>query len=227
MALLKPMSCEELVAIPAGIGSLEQFREWTYSSSFPCSGRIDYLDHELAIDMSPEQFFDHGGPKAELARALGNIVRDAAMGVIRIDSTRIVSPEAGLSCEPDIVFVSYDSLRTGRVSLVPGRRSGPEKGIEIEGGPDLVVEVVSDSSVIKDRERLPKAYYAAGVREYWLVDARREELQFEIFTRGATAFRRVRTDAAGFCRSTVLARKFRLEQSRQVDGYPEFELVSE
>jgi Uma2 family endonuclease len=35
----------------------------------------------------------------------------------------------------------------------------------VEGGPDLVVEIVSDSSEEKDLDRLPRAYFSAGVRE--------------------------------------------------------------
>lgn len=225
MARIRSMNSGELIAIPIGIRSLDDFRAWTQSPSFPEAGRIDFLNGQILIDLSAEAFFEHGGPKVEIVRVLANIARNEDCGQVCTTTMRVVSPAADLSCEPDVFFLSDESWAAGRVKLMP--ESGPAQGTEIEGGPDLVVEVVSDSSVIKDRERLPKAYYAAGVREYWLVDARREELQFEIFTRGATAFRRVRTDAAGFCRSTVLARKFRLKQSRQVDGYPEFELVSE
>src|SRR5256885_8764701 len=46
--------------------------------------------------------------------------------------------------------------------------------LELEGTPDMVLEVVSESSVQKDTKRLRQLYWQAGIREYWLVDARRE-----------------------------------------------------
>jgi Uma2 family endonuclease len=52
--------------------------------------------------------------------------------------------------------------------------------IEILGSPDLVVEIVSDSSVRKDTTLLRDAYWKAGVREYWLFDARGAEIRFDI-----------------------------------------------
>ena len=43
-----------------------------------------------------------------------------------------------------------------------------------------MVEIVSDASVKKDTERLPAAYHAAGIREFWLIDARGVEVRFTI-----------------------------------------------
>ena len=54
--------------------------------------------------------------------------------------------------------------------------------MELEG-PDLVVEIVSDSSVTKDTQRLPLSYWQAGVTEYWLVDVGGERLSFQIYSR--------------------------------------------
>jgi Uma2 family endonuclease len=53
----------------------------------------------------------------------------------------------------------------------------------------MIVEAVSDSSVHKDTKRLPKACFLAGVREYWLADARREPFVFRIHRRGVTTLR--------------------------------------
>ena len=44
------------------------------------------------------------------------------------------------------------------------------------------MEIVSDSSVVKDTRQLRQAYARAGVHEYWLVDARGEDLLFEILS---------------------------------------------
>jgi Uma2 family endonuclease len=116
------------------------------------------------------------------------------------------------------------AIDSGRVTLV--RDSSGEEGqfIEIEGPPDLIVEIVSDSSEKKDTQRLPAAYFAGGVPEFWLVDARREQLVFQIHRRGADQFIPAATDAAGFQRSLVLAKGFRLERGKNAHGRPVYTL---
>ena len=42
------------------------------------------------------------------------------------------------------------------------------------------MEVLSDSSVTKDTKKLRRAYHKAGIREYWLIDARGNEIDFQI-----------------------------------------------
>lgn len=44
------------------------------------------------------------------------------------------------------------------------------KGDGVHGAPDLVVEVLSPSTVKRDRTRKKDVYGRCGVREYWLVD---------------------------------------------------------
>ena len=76
--------------------------------------------------------------------------------------------------------VSDDAIEAGRVRLVPAARGKPDRFVELEGAPDLIVEIASDSSTRKDTQRLPASYHAAGVRELWLIDARRADVQFTI-----------------------------------------------
>ena len=80
----------------------------------------------------------------------------------------------------------------------------------MEGAPDVVVEILSDSSVRKDLIRLPPLYAAAGVPELWRVDARKERLRFEILTLERDGYVRVKPDAQGWTRSPRLGRRFRL-----------------
>src|SRR4051812_15201215 len=83
---------------------------------------------------------------------------------------------ADLSTVPGGLFVSFAALREGHVRQVPGRHAGV---VELEGTPEMVLEVVSDSSVEKDTVRLPELYRRAGIPEFWRVDAR-GELRFEV-----------------------------------------------
>jgi Uma2 family endonuclease len=141
-----------------------------------------------------------------------------------IDRGRISIPKAGLSVEPDIMFLSHEAVRSGRVRLVPKASGKPGRYVEIEGVPDLVVEIVSDSSVTKDTRRLPAAYFRAGVREFWLADARGEEPVFVIHGPGPDGFEPAGRDADGFQSSAVLGCRYRLDAARDQDGNWEFDL---
>lgn len=213
------------ISIPGGIESFGDFRAWTKSRTFPTTGRIDYVASQIEVDMSPEEFFSHGGPKEALARTLGPIVHAEALGYLRIDRIRVVADAVQLSAEPDLLFVSHESLDAGRVQLSSPRKRGKTSYLEVTGGPDLVVEVVSPSSVNKDTQRLPLAYFAAGVREYWIVDARGDDLVFKIQTRGRTAFRTAPVDAEGFAKSRVFARRFRLTRHTNSRGHWVYDLL--
>ena len=54
---------------------------------------------------------------------------------------------------------------------------------KIIGAPDLVIEIVSPSSVEKDTEWLMSAYFDAGIPEYWVIDARHDDPEFDIWIR--------------------------------------------
>lgn len=215
---------EEQVEIPAGIDSLADFRRWATSDSFPQRGRIDYLSGRIEVDMSPEDLFCHGTLKGEIHAALHALVKQGSLGHLFVGQTRISSPKGDLSCEPDVLFVSHDAVKSERVKLVRKRGAEPGRFIEIEGPVELVVEVVSDSSVKKDTRRLPPAYFAAGVAEFWLADARRSRLVFQIHRRGQSGFEPAEPDAEGYQRSAVFARSFRLDRQRDAQGLWEYDL---
>lgn len=215
---------EEQVEIPLDLRSLAEFRRWALSDGFPERGRIDFLAGRIEVDMSPEDFFCHGTLKVELIRVLSQRVKDASSGHLVTDRTRVSCPDADLSAEPDIVFVSNETLETGRARLVAAATGEPGRYVELEGAPDLVVEIVSDRSVVKDTHRLPEAYFKAGVREFWLADARSEPLVFLIHHRGKTSFQAVEPDSEGFQSSPVSGRRFRLDGRRDPQGNWTFDL---
>lgn len=61
---------------------------------------------------------------------------------------------------------------------MPATSGQEDRYVELEGAPDPIVEIVSDCSVQKDTQRLSKACFEVGVREYWLADARGSQLVF-------------------------------------------------
>jgi Uma2 family endonuclease len=216
---------EEAIEIPLALRSLDDFRRWARSDQFPERGRIDYVDGCIEVDMSPEDLLTHGTLKGEIHAALHQKVKRERLGHVFVDRARVCCPEADLSAEPDVVFVSFASRSSGRVRLVPKAGAKPGRFIEIEGPPDLVVEVVSDRSVTKDTRTLPEAYAKAGVGEYWLADARGEALLFRIHHLTDSGYQPAAADAQGFQPSAVLGCSFRLDGERDQRGEWSFDLV--
>ncbi len=220
MILLEPHGTR----IPTSLPDLAAFRAWTRSDRFPEAGRIDWIAGEVHIDMSPESFNSHATPKAALVGDLRALVDKSGLGVTVTDSMRYVCEEADLSTEPDVVVLLYDSVESDRVRLVPRERA--EDFVEIEGAADIVVEVVSDSSTKKDNLTLLAKYHAAGVREYWLVDARGEDVRFTLHLWRPEGFEVTAPDEKGFRFSEVLGLSVRLVRLAPRAGIVGYELES-
>jgi Uma2 family endonuclease len=71
---------------------------------------------------------------------------------------------------------------------------------------------------------VPAAYYRAGVTEFWLIDARGEDLLFRIHRRGPREYQPAETDTDGYQHSRVLNRHYRLDRSRNAKGRIVFDL---
>jgi Uma2 family endonuclease len=203
---------EDEVLIPPEVGDHAAFRRWILSEARPERGRIDYLCGRIEVDMSPEEIQTHGVPKGRLHAYIDGVVTESNLGQTFVDSTLLTSTEAGLSCEPDVLFVSWEALQSGPVRYLPGPAKRPGRKMEVEGAADLAVEVVSDTSEGKDTRRLPPLYAAAGVRELWLADARGPQIEFRILHLHEGAYRQAPADANGFYKSRVLGRGLRLRR---------------
>ena len=57
-------------------------------------------------------------------------------------------------------------------------------GKACKGAPDLVIEILSGSSVFMDRKVKAEKYREAGVREYWIVNAEGVEVLVNVLTGG-------------------------------------------
>jgi Uma2 family endonuclease len=117
------------------------------------------------------------------------------------------------------MFASFETLRSKRVRLAEREK----RFTEVEGTPDMVLEVVSDNSVEKDTVRLLRLYWLAGIPEYWLVNAREGTISFEILRRTRSGYVPARK-RAGWQPSGVFGKSFKLTMNVDELGYPEFTL---
>jgi Uma2 family endonuclease len=215
MARERAVLIAENLRIPKEALTFEGFRKWVHTPEFPETGRIDYLAGDVEIDMSPEDLHTHGTVKVAITLGLGPVVIEPEIGEMFVDRTRVVSRFAALSVEPDVVVVLWESLQAGRVRYVPAASKEPDRYVEIEGAPDVVVEVVSDGSVKKDTQRLPGLYARAGIPELWIADTRDEEtMRFEIHVLRGGEYVPVEPDAEGWVESERLGVSFRLTRRR-------------
>ena len=91
---------------------------------------------------------------------------------------------------PDLLFVS-----TERMNIL--------KNTEVDGAPDLIIEIVSPDSPARDWREKYLEYEAAGVREYWVVDPMSQ--RFEGYTLGVDGRYALIEEKEGVVYSTVLA----------------------
>jgi Uma2 family endonuclease len=207
--------------VPAWVHDLKSFRRWVHSNEFPETGRIWYLHGEVWVDLSKEEFYSHNQVKNEFNFVVGGTIRAGRLGRYVPDGMLLTNEEADLTSQPDGAFLSRRSLRTGRVRVVEGAQEG---FVELEGTPDMVLEIISRSSVTKDTVTLLDLYWQAGIKEYWLVDVRGERLEFTIYRHTRKGY--VATPKRGdWVKSAVFNKSFRL--TRRTDGLGQPEHVLE
>jgi Uma2 family endonuclease len=201
--------------------SLASFREWAGDNDLPEKTRVDFYKGEVWVDMSNEQVFTHVLVKTEVTIVLGGLVKRDDLGYYWCNGVLVTNEAADLSGNPDGTFVSHDTLDAGRVTLTEGADEGY---VELVGTPDMVLEVVSAGSVTKDTVTLRGAYWEAGIPEYWLVDARGDTgVDFRILKHGAKGYTETRKQA-GWQKSGVFGRSFKLTRGTDRRGNPTFTL---
>lgn len=122
---------------------------------FPSDGkRYEIVNGELFVSPVPPVL--HQRVLGNLAATLWRHAREHRLGEVLIGPLDIVFTNATVF-EPDIIFVSE-----ARLHIIGDKN--------LSGPPDLVVEVLSESSSRLDREIKPKQYALHGVPEFWRID---------------------------------------------------------
>ena len=211
------IAADTQVQIPSYVTDLNTFRRWAHSEEFPERGEISYIAGEIWVDMNAEEIESHNKVKRDVGGGLWLFLENTDAGELLVDGALLVNEEADLATEPDLIFCSWESLRSGRVAYAEWVE-GSERLVEVRGTPDIAIEVVSRYSLPKDLRKLPVAYFKAGIPEYWLIDARGEEIRFMLQVRGEAAYEPVQPDADGYSYSPVLKQAFRVTRERNPVG---------
>ena len=116
--------------------------------------RYELLHGELV--MAPTPLTDHQMVVMELGSQLHTFVKDRGLGAVLSAPTDVVLSDTDV-VQPDILFVSQARrhIRTRE---------------NIQGAPDLVVEILSPATAERDRIVKSALYAQHGVQEYWIVD---------------------------------------------------------
>ena len=210
------------LSVPASAHTMEGFRDWATADDFPEKVKVTFLDGEVTIDMSNEEVNAHVLVKGELYRSLGDLVRRLRVGKFFPAGMLVTNATAGVSNNPDATFVSRASLDSGRARPIP-RKGAEHLYRELEGTPDWVAEIVSDGSVQKDTVGLRQAYHRAGIPEFWLIDARGEDLSFQVLLHRKSGYAAA-PSRDGWQRSRVFGRSFRFLRTLDNFGLWEYTL---
>jgi Uma2 family endonuclease len=163
--VITPVIPRRLPRLPAREQDWPAQGEWTYEDykRLPDDGRrYEIIEGVLYVTAAPN--FDHQYTVGEIFAALRTYVRERQLGIVISAPFEIHLPDIGQPVQPDVLFVAAERA--------------PRPGAEgFTGAPDLIVEVLSQSTARTDRLVKFGAYERAGVREYWLVDPRTHSIE--------------------------------------------------
>jgi Uma2 family endonuclease len=166
--------------------SYEEFLAWADEDV-----HAEWVDGEVIVQMPPKE--PHQRVVAFLMSLMTLFIQLYKLGRVLPAPFEMRAIPDGSAREPDLIFIAREHLDR----LSQERLSGPA---------DLVVEVISDDSVARDRADKFYEYQEAGVREYWILDSRpgRERTDFYVLDERGR-YRPVPPEADGRYHSTVLS----------------------
>ena len=132
-----------------------QTKVWTYEDYLKLEDdkRYEIIEGEL-IEM-PAPSVTHQRIVGRLFRLTSEFVEKKSLGEVFVSPIDVILSDTNV-VQPDIVFVSKE-----RSDIVQNRG--------IFGAPDLIMEVISPSTLKKDTEDKKRIYARFGVEELWLI----------------------------------------------------------
>ncbi len=132
--------------------------------------RYELLSGELVMSPSPREI--HQYILGRLFLRLGTFIYGRNLGRVYCSPFDVVLSDTDV-VQPDLLFVS-----SGRESIITAEN--------VQGAPDLVVEILSPATAERDRTIKLDLYARYGVREYWIVDP--DDKKITVFVRGESRF---------------------------------------
>lgn len=132
----------------------------------PEDKRYEILDGELYVVPAPNT--RHQRISKRILTALIHHAEGAGLGEILIAPYDVILTQENV-VQPDILFV-----RTERAGII-GEHN-------LQGAPDLAIEILSPATRSKDLEVKRKIYARFGVQEYWIVDPDAETVEVLTWT---------------------------------------------
>ncbi len=120
----------------------------------PDDERYELLDGALIVPPAPNTA--HQSVQAELGWRMARFIREGGLGHLFFAPTDVILSRTDV-VQPDLLFISSE-----RVDIITPAN--------IQGAPDLIVEIRSDSTAERDESFKRQLYANFGVDEYWLVD---------------------------------------------------------
>lgn len=120
----------------------------------PEDKRYELLDGDLVVTPAPREI--HQRASLNLTILLGQSVKNSGIGHVYAAPFDVVLSDTDV-VQPDLLFISNE-----RAPIITEEN--------VQGAPDLVVEILSPSTAERDQTFKRSLYARHGVREYWLVD---------------------------------------------------------
>jgi Uma2 family endonuclease len=141
--------------------------------------RHEIIDGEHYVNASPVT--KHQRIAYRIVLAIGIYLEDHPVGKLFFAPLDIVFSQYDV-VEPDLLYISNE-----RREIITTKN--------IQGSPDLLIEILSESNRKYDEVTKRALYERSGVGEYWVVDPRRDSIQ--IFRRNAAGFYEVVAELSG------------------------------
>jgi Uma2 family endonuclease len=150
--------------------TVEESIHYTYEDykNFPDEFRCEIIDGRI-YDMTPAPSIRHQEIAGELYRIIGNHLRNAGNRCRVFIAPADVILARDQVVQPDI-FIVCDRTKIEKHALV--------------GAPDVVFEILSPSTLKKDRTKKMDLYRRFEVSEYFLVDPENEIVEGFVYSEG-------------------------------------------
>src|SRR5438105_15804132 len=143
-------------------------KHWTYEDYYNLQDekRYEVIDGQLLMVPAPDTW--HQDWLGNLYLLLRPFVKRHRLGRVFMAPVDVILDDENV-VQPDLIFVS-----AARSAIIQKRG--------IFGAPDLVVEMISSSSVRRDRYEKSALYARFGVKEYWIGDPANKSLEPLVLT---------------------------------------------